>query len=61
MAEAKGRPRPDTCHPDALADDPEGTHGGNARDDVTFDVEGALPGGGDHDGAEPCDAGAHVF
>jgi len=45
MAEARGRPRPGREHPDAVADDPDGTHGGSARDDeAAFDEEVALPG-----------------
>ena len=45
MAEARGRPRPGTAHPDALADDPDGVHGGERPDDAEFERVDALPGG----------------
>eukprot|EP00973_Karenia_brevis_P081903 11355551-Karenia_brevis.AAC.1 len=46
MAQARGRPRPGTAHPDSIPDDPDGVQGGGREDDdVRFDVEDALPGG----------------
>jgi hypothetical protein len=45
MAEARGRPRPTTAHPDAEPDDPDGVHGGEKPEDAGFDCEDALPGG----------------
>ena len=51
MAEARGRPRPGTAHPDALADDPDGVQGGEKPDEADVEHEGALP-GGDNDASD---------
>ena len=51
MAEARGRPRPGTAHPDAEPDDPDGVHGGEKPEDASFEREEALP-GGDADDAQ---------
>ena len=37
--------RPGTAHADAMADDPDGVHGGERPDDAEFNSEDALPGG----------------
>ena len=54
MAEARRRPRPGNAHPDAVPDDPDGVHGGEAAEDADFDCDDALPGrdGSDEEAAE---------
>ena len=59
MAEARGRPRPGTAHPEAEADDPDGVHGGERPDDAEFEREDARP-GGDADVADADGVGAQV-
>ena len=51
MAEARHRPRPGNAHPEALVDDPDGVHGGNAPDGAEFEHEDGLPGGSDDEEA----------
>ena len=45
MAEARGRPRPGVAHADAVADDPDGVHGGERPEDADFETGAVMPGG----------------